>query len=413
METSTTKQVRALSDPPAGAGAADDAAGKKKKQYLAMGAVVAILAISIGGYAIVTAGQENTDDAQVESDVVPLAARTGGLVLKVMVAENQTVRAGDVIMQLDEADQAAKVAQAEAELATSRAQVAAAEAQIKVVDASAKGGLQSARAAVSGSSVAVQSASAQINAVRAGLERAKAEVRKAELDLNRAKALRAANAVPQESLDNAQIGYDAAQAELEQATANLAASEQAKTAAESHVLEAQGRLGQSTPIEAQIASAHAALDLATASAQAAQARLDLQRLQFSYLKVAAPVNGVISRLTAHQGQLLQTGQAIAELVPENVYIIANFKETQVGHMKPGQDATISIDAFDGHDLHGKVASLSGGTGARFSLLPPDNASGNFVKVVQRVPVRIEFTDVPQGVILRAGLSADVTVKVKE
>jgi membrane fusion protein (multidrug efflux system) len=124
------------------------------------------------------------------------------------------------------------------------------------------------------------------------------------------------------------------------------------------------------------------------------------------------VDGTISRMSAHEGQLLSAGQGIAELVPNATYIVANFKETQIGRMRPGQLATIEVDAFDGDTLTGKVDSISSGTGARFALLPPDNATGNFVKIVQRVPVRISIMDAPKDRVLRAGLSADVTVHVK-
>jgi membrane fusion protein (multidrug efflux system) len=385
----------------------------KKKPYTVVGAVVAVLSLGIGGYMVFTAHLQDTDDAQVEADVVPLSARTGGQVIKVFVQENQAVKVGDVIMQLDEADQLARVRQAEAEVATAQAQAVASEAQVAVVEAAARGGLQSAKANLSGSSVAVNSAIANIVAARAGVLRAAAEVHRATFDLDRAKALRAVNAVTQERLEMAQVAFDSAQAQAAQADANLTAMQEAKNSAESHVVEARGKLGASTPIEAQIAAAHAAVDLAHATVQAASARLDLQRLQFAYLKVTSPVVGVISRLSAHEGQLLQSGQPVGELVPAATYIVANFKETQIGAMRPGQPVSIRLDAFPSKELHGKVESLSGGTGARFSLLPPDNASGNFVKVVQRIPVRIAWDPTPELLPLRAGMSADVTVDTKE
>ncbi len=395
------------------AGAPAQVKGKSNRVYVIFGGVILVIASAVTIYAVLTMGHQNTDDAQIESDVVPLSVRTGGLILRVLVQDNQMVKAGEVIMELDPADQAARVAQSEAEFATAKAQAASAEAQVAVVEANVRGGLQSAKASLSGSSVAVFSAEAQVSAAKAGLDRSRAELRKADLDLDRTRSLRNANAVPQERLDNAQVAHDSAAAQLQQATANLAAAEQAKIQAESHVVEAQGRLGQSTPIEAQIAAAHAAVDLAHAAVQAAQARLDLAHLVFGYLRVTAPVDGMVSRLSAHEGQLLQTGQSVAELVPTQTYVVANFKETQIGKMRPGQPAEVEIDAFEGHTLHGRVESISGGTGARFSLLPPDNASGNYVKVVQRVPVRIALSDVPKDFVLRAGLSADVTVNVRE
>jgi membrane fusion protein (multidrug efflux system) len=392
---------------------ATDAApkGARKLPTLPL-ALFGILVVAGGGYAWSIRDQETTDDAQVDADVIPLAVRASGLVTRVLVQENQAVKAGDIIMELDPADQLALVKQAEAELALAQAQTATALAQVSITEASAKGGLQSAQAALNYFSSGVSSAAASITAAKAALERAQADAHKAALDLQRAQALRTANAVPQERLDHAQVAKEAADAAVNQARAQLTSAEIARSAAHTRVAEAKGRLGQSTPIEAQIAAAHAAVDVARAQAQAAEARLQTQRLIFGYLSVRAPVDGTISRMSAHEGQLLSAGQGIAELVPNATYIVANFKETQIGRMRPGQLATIEVDAFDGDTLTGKVDSISSGTGARFALLPPDNATGNFVKIVQRVPVRISIMDAPKDRVLRAGLSADVTVHVK-
>ncbi|HEY6912389.1 MAG TPA: HlyD family efflux transporter periplasmic adaptor subunit, partial [Myxococcales bacterium] len=161
-----------------------------------------------------------------------------------------------------------------------------------------------------------------------------------------------------------------------------------------------------------VAAAEANARLAHARQKSAEAALALARLQLSYTRLYAQEDGQVTRLTAREGQMVQPGQPLAELVPDRTYVVANFKETQIGEMKPGQRVEIGIDAFPGRQLEGKVESLAGGTGSRFSLLPPDNASGNFVKVVQRVPVRIAWVNVPGGVTLRPGLSADVTVRVQ-
>jgi membrane fusion protein (multidrug efflux system) len=176
--------------------------------------------------------------------------------------------------------------------------------------------------------------------------------------------------------------------------------------------EARGRLDQSTPIIAQIGAAKANADLAHARIRVAEAVLELARLQLSYTKVTAAEDGLVTKLSVQPGQMIQIGQPLAELVPDRTYIVANFKETQVGHMRPGQSARVRIDAFPGVVLDAKVESLSGGTGSRFSLLPPDNASGNFVKVVQRVPVRIAWSKRPD-LPLQAGLSTEVTVYVRK
>jgi len=175
------------------------------------------------------------------------------------------------------------------------------------------------------------------------------------------------------------------------------------------VAEAQGRFSVAKPIEAQIAAAQAQALAADAKAQSSEAALDLAKLQRAYAKVTASVDGFVSRVKLEPGDLLAAGQTVMELVPNAVYVEANFKETQIGRMKPGQLVGITVDALGSRKFQGKVESLSGGTGARFSLLPPDNASGNFVKVVQRLPVRISFVDLPSDVRLPAGLSVDVTV----
>ena len=383
-----------------------------RRPLMVLGGVVAFLVVTIGGYAIATAGQETTDDAQIDADVVPIAARVGGAVLHVLVTENQAVKKGDVLLELDPADFSARAKQSEAELATAKAQAAVADAQVQIVEATARGGFLTARAVYSGSSVGVSSADANIAAAKATLARADADARKAQLDLERAKELRAANAIPQERLDNAMAARETTQATLQAAQAQLAFSEESKRAAVTRVDEARGRVDQSAPIDAQIAAAHASADLAHARVKAAEASLELAQNQLSYVHVVAPASGVVSRLGVHDGQLVQPGQPLASLVPEGTYVVANFKETQVGRIVKGQKVEVVVDAWPTKKLEGVVESVSGGTGSRFALLPPDNASGNFVKVVQRVPVRIAWKTAPSELSLRAGLSADVTVFVK-
>lgn len=377
-----------------------------------LGGVLAAVVLAIAAYAFATRDEETTDDAQVEADVVPIAPRTGGAVLAVAVQDNQAVKKGELLVELDPSDSAARLAQAEAELATAQAQGEAALAQEQIVAAAAKGGLSSARAMVSGSSVAVSSAGAQIVAAKAALSRATADAKKAELDLERTKELYTAGAVSKERLDNAQITSDAAKAALAQAEAGLTVAEEQKRSAETRVEEAEGRLAQSTPIQAQMAAAHAQAGLAEARVKAAEAAVALARNQLAYTKVTAPDDGVVSKLSVHPGQLVSPGAPIAELVPRRTYVVANFKETQLQGIRPGQRAEVKIDAYPGRRLEATVESISGGTGARFSLLPPDNATGNFVKVVQRIPVRVSWVDPPSDVVLRAGLSADVTVFTK-
>ena len=394
---------------------AHDAAPAKKgskRPLLILGGLVALMVLGIGGYALLTADEESTDDAQVEGDVVPLAARVGGQVLHVRVQENKAVKKGEVLFEIDDADYAARVKQAEAELATAQAQAAAADAQFQVAQAGAKGGFTSAKAGVSGSSAAVASASAQIAAAEAQLSRAQADARRTEQDLKRAQSLFADRAIAQQALDNAQAAAEGAQATLAAARAQVSAAHEQKRAAETNVEAAKGRFEQSNQVDAQLAAAKSGADLGHARVKSSEAMLTLAQNQLAYTKVIAPEDGLVSKLGVHEGQLVQMGQPLVELVPNQTYVVANFKETQLGRIKPGQRVEVKVDAFGGKKLQGRVQSISGGTGARFSLLPPDNASGNFVKVVQRVPVRIAWVDAPKELLLRAGLSADVTVYVK-
>jgi membrane fusion protein, multidrug efflux system len=394
--------------------ATDGAPAKRKRRPFVILGVIAVLAAAIIGiYTLLTAGRENTDDAQIAADVVPVATRVGGAVVRVHIKENQLVKRGDLLIEIDPSDYDARVQQAEAELATATAQAAGAQAQVEIVDATSKGGLASAKAALSGSTAGVQSAGAQIAASHADLARAEAELQKAQIDLDRARTLRQANAVPQERLDSAQIAFDAARAAKAQAEAQVALAEDARHSAESRVGEARGKVSQSAPIAPQIAAARANADLANARVRSAGAALALARLQLGYTKISAPADGFASKLTVHEGQLVAMGQPLIQLVPNATYLVANFKETQVGHMHVGQPAEIKIDALPGRSFEGKIESLSGGTGASFSLLPADNATGNFVKVVQRVPVRVAWVNPPGDVDLRAGLSADVTVDVRQ
>ena len=283
---------------------------------------------------------------------------------------------------------------------------------MQVVRASSRGGFASAQAAVSGSSVGVSRASAQVAAAHAAVARAEADFHKTQIDLDRAKQLRAAHAIPQDRLDAAQISYDGSQAALAQVRAQLAFAQDARRSAETRVSEARGRLSQSAPVEPQIAVAEANAALAHARVQSAQATLDLARLQLSYTKILAPVDGWASKLVAHAGQLAAVGQPVVSIVPTATYVVANFKETQVGHMKSGQRAVVTVDAYPGRKLEGRVESFSGGTGATFSLIPSDNATGNFVKLVQRIPVRIAWVNPPKDLDLRAGYSVDVTVHLR-
>jgi len=385
---------------------------KSARPYIIFGAVVAVAAIAYLLFHFVTAGKESTDDAQVSADMVPIAARVGGVLTAVPVTDNQAVKAGDLLAQIDPVDYENKVKQADAELRAAKAQAAAADAQMRIVEASSKGGLSSARAQLSGTTSSVAGADAQIAAADAMVAKARADADKADNDLKRAQSLRKDDAIPQAQVDNLTSQAAAMHAAVAQAQANLAAAQEMKNNARTRIAEAAGRVEQSAPVDAQVAVAKANADLAASRAASAEVALAQAQLNLSYTKVVAPRDGHISKLGVHTGQLVQPSQTITNVLPDTTYVVANFKETQVGEMKIGQTAEISIDALPGRTLHAKVDSVSYGTGAQFSMLPPDNASGNFVKVVQRVPVKLVWTDLPTDLHLEAGLSADVTVHIK-
>jgi membrane fusion protein (multidrug efflux system) len=391
---------------------ADAPPARKRRPFVVLGVIAAVALIAVGGYAFLTHGRESTDDAQVAADMVPVSARVGGVVVRVAIHENQVVKHGDLLVELDPADLAARQQQAEAELATAEAQAQAADAQVQIVEATSKGGLTTARAALLGSTAGVGSALAQLDAARAAAARADADMQKAQIDFTRAETLRKADAVPQQQLDAAKLALDGARASKAQADAQVSLAEDSRRTAESRVGEARGRVDQSTPVAPQIAAARAGASLAAARVRSAQAALALAKLQVGYTRILAPTDGYASKLAVHEGQLVAVGQPLIELVPTETYLVASFKETQIGKMRPGQPVEISVDAFPGRKLTGRIESLAGGTGAAFSLLPPDNATGNFVKVVQRVPIRIAWVDPPADVVLRPGLSADVTVDTR-
>ncbi len=409
-----TTEIRSNGTEPAKATVVAPLPRKKKsmRAYVVLfGLAATALAIYfIHGY--ITRDEVATDDAQVDADVVPVATRVGGVVLHMRVVDNQRVDAGTVIAEIDDADYKAKVAAAQADLDAAGAQADAADAQVDIVRSTSTGGLSSARAMLQGTGASVRSAGAQVDSAAAAVARAKSDLAKADADFQRAKKLHDAGAVSGQALESAQATRDSAQASVDAANANLAAARDQRSLSESRVAEAAGRVQQSTPVDRQIAAATAAAKLAHARVQSAQAALDIAKLQLGYTRITAPVAGFVSKLGAHEGQMVQSGLTLLMVVPAHTYVVANFKETQMDRIAAGDPVEVSIDAFGGKTFHGKVESISAGTGARFSMMPPDNATGNFVKVVQRVPVKIAWTDGQDLGQLHAGLSVEVKVHLQ-
>jgi membrane fusion protein, multidrug efflux system len=389
---------------------ATDARSASKRLFLVVGLVILLGIASLAVYVMRTRGQESTDDAQVEGDVVTISVRVPGLVVVVPAEDNHRIRKGDLIAQVDDTDYVARLKQAQAELAQARAQAAEAEAQEQIVAANAKGGIAAGQALVTGSSYSVRSAHANVASARAAVDLAEGDERSAGVDLARYKALGAANAVPQSKLDEVQAAADRARATVAQAHAALSASEEQLHAADARVSEAQGRLTQSAPIEMQLDAARANTALQRARVAAAEAAVALAQSQLDATRVVAPADGLLTNLSLHPGVLAAVGTPVALLVPPEVYVVANFKETQIGQMRPGQAVTVSVDAFAPRIFEGKVDTMAGGTQGRFSLLRSDNGAENFVKVVQRVPVKVRLT--ANDAVLLPGLSAGVTVNVR-
>jgi membrane fusion protein (multidrug efflux system) len=380
------------------------------RAYLILTAVAVLVA---GGWALHrwwTAGKESTDNAQIEADVVPVAPRVGGVILTAKVRDNQHVDKGDVLFEIDPANLDLEVQHAEAMLGAARQKAAAADAQVAIVESSSKGGLSSAKASLTGASASVKSAGDAARAAEAAVSRAQTELTLATTERANAQQLLDKGAITKREMDQTNRTYEVARAALTSAIAQRDSARANRGAAAARVAEAEGRVTQSGPVDQQVAVARAAAGLAAEGVKDAENALATAKLHRSYATVVAPISGTISRLGAHPGQTVAAGAALLMLVPEETYVVANFKETQIGGMKPGDKVDIEIDAYDG-TFHGVVDTVAPATGARFSLIPADNATGNFVKVVQRVPVKIKWTDPPEELLL-PGLSAEVTVHVR-
>jgi len=300
----------------------------------------------------------STDNAQIQGDVVPVLPRVSGFVASVRFRENQRVRAGDTLVVLDDRDLAAKLEQAEGDLAAAEA--------------------------FAGAGHKVGQAEAQLAAARANVRQAEAAAWKARRDVERNRALEARGVISRQQLDDAEAAVRVADAQLQAA-------------------------------QDQVANADAAGTLATARVAAARAARDQATLQLSYTRLLAPASGVVSRKDVEVGQLVQVGQPLMSVVPlDDVWVVANLKETEVENVATGDRVEIKVDSYPGRKFWGAVESLSPASGARFSVLPPDNATGNFTKVVQRIPVRIRIDGGSDAMhVLRPGMSVVAAITVAD
>ena len=390
--------------------------------------VAVVVIIGIGVWLWLTAGRETTDDAQTEAHVVQISAKVGGTVLSVPVKDNQTVEAGATLAEIDPRDYQIAVDRAKAELADAEASAKAAAANVPVTSTTATsnvttatGGVSQSRASVEEAEKGIEAAKARLQAMQSGVRQAQANATRSARDVERLKGLLAKDEVSQQQYDSAVATADAQRAGVDAAQGNVAEAEAGVRVAQSRLVQAQVaeqqaqaslRNAQTAPQQISVIQARAAA--AEAHAQQARALLAQAELNLQYATVKAPAKGLVSRKTVEPGQIVQPGQPLMAIIPlEEVWVTANFKETQLQNMRPGQRVSVKVDAIGGKEFTGKVDSIAGATGARFSLLPPENATGNFVKVVQRVPVKIVL-DAGQDPdhLLRPGLSAEPTVYTK-
>lgn len=360
---------------------------------------------------------EDTDDAQVDGDLYQVSARIAGQVVHVDVTDQQYVHAGDPIAELDPKDQQVALEQAEADLANAQAQYLQATTNVPITSVNVSTNLQTSSSDVVNAQAAVSQAQANASASRARIAQARANALKAKIDVDRYTPLVAKDVISKQQYDQAVATASATQAELEAAQRDAAASQQQIKQAQAKLAQAESQEAQSRkngPEQVKVEQAHA--QAAEAAVKQAQARVDQAKLNLSYAKIVAPVDGIVSKKNVDVGENLSVGQDLLTIVPlNNLWVIGNFKETQLAHMQKGQKVDIDVDALSGRHFEGVVEEIGGATGSKLSLFPPENATGNYVKVVQRIPVRINFTNLAEenkDHALRPGMSVTPKVHVK-
>ncbi|HEV2231836.1 MAG TPA: HlyD family secretion protein [Terriglobia bacterium] len=390
-------------------------------------AVIVVLAIVAGLWHYYSA-RESTDDAEIDGHIIPISPKVGGTVLAVNVKDNQYVEAGTLLVQIDPADYRIALERAQADWADAQAMARAAGASVPIEStttgsqlSTAQANVQNAAAGVAVAGKEIEVSKAKLNSAQARLREALANETKAAKDLDRMKQLVAKDEISEQQYDAAIAAEASTHAAVESSRAAVTEAEQGVQVAESRLTQARSmtaeaqasaRSAQTAPQQVAVIKDRAAA--AEARAQQAKAAVDQAQLNLQYATMTAPVSGVVSKKSVEAGQVIQAGEPILAIVPlQDIWVTANFKETQLRHMRVGQPATISVDAFGGRKFKGHVDSIAAATGAKFSLLPPENASGNYVKVVQRVPVKIVFEkgEDPQH-LLRPGMSVNPTVYVK-
>ncbi len=381
------------------------------------------IAVSIGILVLLVVGffvyryltsYESTDDAQIDGHINSISARISGHVLKLDVEDYQYVAAGTIVVEIDPADYQVAYDRAKADFDDAEAAAEAAGVTVPITSVSTNGQVSSTQADVNNARAGILAAKQQYQAANAQLQEAEANNTKAQHDLERYKQLVEKQEISQQQYDQAFAAAAAGSAAVEAARASAQAAQQQVTQAEGKLVQAQAnyRYAATAPRQMRVTRARAAEALA--QAQLKKAALDQAALNLEYTKVRAPIDGIISNRTVEVGQNVSPGQQLMDVINlRDIWITANFKETQLEDMRVGQRVTIHVDANE-RTYNGKVNSIAGASGARFSLLPPENATGNYVKVVQRIPVKIVLDpDQNKDHALRPGMSVEPKVWIRQ
>jgi membrane fusion protein (multidrug efflux system) len=376
-------------------------------------AAIVLLVIGLFVYRYVTS-YESTDDAEIDGHVNSVSTRIAGNVVKLNVLDNQSVQTGTVLVEIDPADYQVAYERAKADFESAQATAAAAGVNVPITDISSTSQESASEADVANARAGIAAARQQFAAAKADLDEAEANNVKAQNDLGRYKQLVDKQEISQQQYDQAVAAAAAGAAAVQAAHANADVAQAQVTVAQAKLAQAEAnwRSAQTAPQQIQVMRSRAAS--AMADVQRKKADLDQAQLNLQYTKVLAPVAGVVSDRTVEVGQNVAPGQELLKIIPLNdVWITANYKETQLRDMKVGQHVTVDVDA-NGRSYKGKVDSIAGASGARFSLLPPENATGNYVKVVQRIPVKIVLDPGEnKDQSLRPGMSVTPKVWIRE
>ena len=391
---------------------------KKTRRNIIIGVVLLVLILAGVLMYWRSTYTEDTDDAQVDGNLYQVSARVAGQVTQVFVNEEEPVKAGQPIAQIDPRDYQVALDQAEANLANAQAEYLQATSNVPITSTSVRTTVTTSGQDVQSNEAAVAQAQANAQAQQARILQAQANALKAQTDVDRYTPLVARDVISKQQYDSAVATATAMQAQVDEAQRDAAAAQQQVLAAQQRLASARSQQSQNqTNAPKQIAVQQARATAAQASIKQAEARVAQAKLNLGYTKIVAPIDGIVSRKNVAIGDNLSVGQSLLTVVPlTDLWVTANFKETQLKGMQKGQKVDLKVDALGGRHFTGQVTEVGGATGSRLSLFPPENATGNYVKVVQRIPVRIDFTNLAQenkDEALRAGMSVEPDVHVKE